>query len=566
MLFSASQPAVTTRFAAAPLLLTFALSAVASEMVAVKNGQPQAATEVGQAWRRGPGWIEGTGTGNFLYAAKQLDAGDFTITARFSLEKLDGTAASLVFGENHFGFDGRSHTLFLEGPDFRPTRTLGTNTALIPPGQPVEAQVIRTGTRLRLRLAGQEITTVPFHTNGLGRFGLRPWRAAMRVYEFSASGNLVDDIAPPAETAGLLDRTNLFVSGQEGYHTYRIPSLLVTAHGTLLAFAEGRKAGGGDSGDIDLVLKRSSDAGRTWQPMQTVWDDAGNTCGNPCPVLDRDTGTIWLLLTWNRGDDHEGKIIAQQSKDTRRVFVTSSTDDGASWTKPREITADVKPTNWTWYATGPGAGIQMANGPHKGRLVVPCDHIEAGTKRYFSHAIYSDDHGQTWKLGGSTPQDKVNECELVELTGGRLLLNMRNYERTQHTRQTSVSADGGLTWSDQRHAAELVEPICQASIRRHSWPSAGGKSVILFSNPASTAKRERLTVRASFDEAQSWPTSRLLDARPSAYSCLAVLPDGTIGILYEAGRKNAYENLVFARFDLDWLTDGKDRLPSPVAR
>ncbi len=531
---------------------------LAADAVFVKQGEPLAVVEAGQPWRHGPGWLENSGTGKFLYAAKQLGAGDFKITARFSLEKLDGTAASLVFGENLFGFDGRGGKLFLEGPDFSPTRTLGSSTNFLTPGQPVEAEVTRTGSRLTLRLAGKEVASVSCDTGAVGQFGLRPWRATMRVYDLAASGNLVNEIAPIPLPSGLLARTNVFTSGQGGYHTYRIPSLLVTKQGTLLAFAEGRKNGGGDTGDIDLLLKRSTDSGQSWQPMQTVWDDAANTCGNPCPVLDRDTGTISLLLTWNRGDDHEGQIIAQQSKDPRRVFVTSSTDDGATWTKPREITADVKPTNWTWYATGPGAGIQMEHGPHRGRLVIPCDHIEAGTKRYFSHAIYSDDHGQTWKLGGSTPQDKVNECELVELTGGRLMLNMRNYDRNQKTRQTAISADGGVTWTDQRHAGELIEPICQGSIRRHSWPAADRKSVILFSNPGSTAKRERLTIRASYDEGQTWPASRLLDPRPSAYSCLAVLPDGTIGLLYEAGRKNAYENLVFARFNLQWLEDGKD--------
>ena len=188
MLFSASRPARTARFAAAPLLFVFALRIAASEMVLVQQGQPQAVVESGPAWRRGAGWIEGAGTGNFLYAAKQLGAGDFTITARFSLEKLDGTAASLVFGENHFGFDGRGHKLFLEGADFGPTRTVGTNTAFITPGQPVEAQVIRAGARLRLRLAGQEIATVPVHTNALGPFGLRPWRAAGRRRRRSAPG------------------------------------------------------------------------------------------------------------------------------------------------------------------------------------------------------------------------------------------------------------------------------------------------------------------------------------------------------------------------------------------
>lgn len=363
-------------------------------------------------------------------------------------------------------------------------------------------------------------------------------------------------VAQAAEGPELRLSANVFVSGEGGYHTYRIPSLLATPGGTLLAFAEGRKGGSGDAGDIDLLLKRSLDHGRTWQPAITVWDDGPNTCGNPCPVVDRDSGTIWLLMTWNRGDDPEPKIIAQQSQDTRRVFVTHSTDDGLNWSPPREITADVKRPDWTWYATGPGAGIQVERGPHRGRLVIPCDHIEAGTRHYYSHVIYSDDRGRNWQLGGSTPQHQVNECEVVELTGNRLLLNMRNYDRSQRTRQQAISEDGGLTWAQQRHVPELVEPICQASIRRHSWPEGSRAGVVLFTNPAGS-KRERITVRASFDEGQTWPVSRLLDPRPGAYSCLSVLADGTIGLLYEAGEKSPYERLVFAHFPLAWLTQGQ---------
>ncbi|MBE0543988.1 MAG: exo-alpha-sialidase [Verrucomicrobia bacterium] len=354
-----------------------------------------------------------------------------------------------------------------------------------------------------------------------------------------------------------LQQTDVFVSGTDGYHTYRIPAIVTATNGTVLAFAEGRKNSASDTGDIDLVLKRSSDGGRTWSDMTVVWDDGGNTCGNPCPVVDRETGTIWLLLTWNRGDDAEPRIIAQTSGDTRRVFVTHSTDDGQTWAKPKEITATTKLSNWTWYATGPGAGIQIERGPHRGRLVIPCDHIEAGTKRYFSHVIFSDDHGQTWKLGGSSPRDQVNECEVVELTGNRLMLNMRNYDRTQRTRQTAISHDGGLTWADQGHATELIEPICQASIRRYSWPNDGLKGIILFSNPAST-RREKMTVRLSEDEGQTWSAARQLQAGPSAYSCLVSLPGQAIGCLYEAGEKSPYEKIVLARFTLDWLTDGQD--------
>lgn len=349
----------------------------------------------------------------------------------------------------------------------------------------------------------------------------------------------------------------LFVSEQGGYHTYRIPALTVTTNGTVLAFAEGRKKSAGDAGKIDLFVRRSTDNGATWSAPQIVWADGDNTCGNPAPVVDRDTGTLWLLMTWNRGDDHEKEINAGQSKDTRRVFVTSSTDDGASWAKPREITIDVKLTNWTWYATGPGSGIQIQNGPHAGRFVVACDHIEAETKNGFSHIIYSDDHGQTWKLGGSTPKPGVNECEVVELKGGKLMLNMRSHDKTKKVRQVAVSNDGGLTWSDQHSDFTLVEPICQGAIHRYRWADGGKPGVILFSNPASKKKRANLTVRASFDDGQTWAASRVLHAGPSAYSDLAVLANRQIACLFEAGTTNANEGIIFSRFGLDSLQSQK---------
>ena len=344
--------------------------------------------------------------------------------------------------------------------------------------------------------------------------------------------------------------TDVFRSGQDGYHTFRIPAVVVSSQGTVLAFCEGRKGGAGDTGAIDLVLKRSRDGGKTWSSPQRVWGDANNTCGNPCPVLERATGTLWLLLTWNRGDDTEPRIIAQTSKDTRRVFVSHSADDGVTWAQPTEITAAVKPTNWTWYATGPGAGIQIERGKFQGRLVIPCDHIEAGTRRYYGHVIYSDDRGQTWRLGGSTPRDQVNECEVVELSDDRLMLNLRNYDATQHTRQVAFSTDGGMTWTDQHHAAELVEPICQASIRRYSWPGTSARGLVLFSNPASL-RREKLTVRLSYDDGRTWPAALQLHAGPAAYSCLAVLPGRLMACLYECGGSGPYELIRFARFSAE---------------
>jgi len=339
----------------------------------------------------------------------------------------------------------------------------------------------------------------------------------------------------------------LWESGKGAYHTYRIPALAVTTKDTILAFCEGRKKNSTDAGDIDLLIRRSTDNGETWSEPAVMWDDGENTCGNPCPIVDAETGTIWLLGTWNRGDDTEHAIINSRSTDTRRVFAISSTDDGRTWSKPEEITGNVKKPDWTWYATGPGSGIQITKGKHAGRLMAACDHIEAGTKHHYSHVVYSDDHGKTWKLGGRTANHEVNECEVVELIDGRLMLNMRNLDRSAQRRQKAFSRDGGITWEDQGFDHTLIEPVCQASMQRYSWPVGGRKSVILFSNPAGT-QRANMTVRASFDEGITWPAQRSLHAGPSAYSDLAVLKNGTVVCLYERGDRSPYEQIVLARF------------------
>lgn len=379
------------------------------------------------------------------------------------------------------------------------------------------------------------------------------------VWFVSVAGSLLMAMCAIPET-----EQAIYVSGEDGYHTYRIPALLVTREGALLAFCEGRKESSSDSGDIDLLVKRSEDGGRGWSAQKVIWDDAANTCGNPCPVVDEDTGVIWLLLTWNLGSDREPEIIAQRSQDSRRVFVTHSKDDGRTWAPAAEITAQVKQPDWTWYATGPCTGIQLRAPAYRGRLLIPCDHIEAESSKYYSHVIYSDDHGATWRLGGITPTDQVNECQAVELDDGRILLNMRNYDRNQKTRAVSISVDGGMTWSAVRHDPALPEPICQASLVRYVPPPDSpspltGKTCLLFSNPASAEKRENMTIKVSMDEGRTWPLVRTVHPGPAAYSDLAVLPGGDIALLYEAGEQRPYESIRFARFTPAWLAAGDDR-------
>ncbi len=356
----------------------------------------------------------------------------------------------------------------------------------------------------------------------------------------------------PAAKDGL-KQSVLFESGTNGYHSYRIPVLLTSEKGTLLAFCEGRKMSQSDTGKIDLLVKRSTDGGKHWGAQQVIWSDGANVCGNPAPVVDRTTGVIWLLLTWNRGEDEEKQIHAGTGLDTRRVFVSHSADDGMTWSSPQEITSTVKEPHWRWYATGPANGIQLTQGKYKGRLVIPCDHSDYTdpTRHPFrSHVIYSDDHGRNWQLGGTTGE-MVNECTLEELAGGTLLLNMRSYHG-KHRRALSRSEDGGLTWSEIALDPTLIEPVCQASLLRYTWPKGKRKGILLFSNPASD-KREKMTVRWSEDEGISWSQGRLLHSGPSAYSSLAVLKNREIGCLYECGEKKPYEKIVFALFSISWL-------------
>lgn len=369
--------------------------------------------------------------------------------------------------------------------------------------------------------------------------------AAATIAALLAAGRIPVTAAEPTVVPAGID---LFLSGQGSYHGYRIPALAVTARGTVLAFCEGRRYGLSDSGDIDILLRRSTDGGLTWGTPQVVVDMGPDTAGNPAPVVDQSTGTIWLALNHNLGDRGEGAIMRGEAP--RTVWLTHSDDDGLTWSEPEEITAQTKRPHWRWYATGPGHGIQL----HDGTLLVPCDHSDHSDTNhpYRSHVIMSRDHGTTWEIGGIVG-DRVNECMAAELPDGSLYLNMRSYHG-EHRRAVSWSIDGGLTWPEPRLDPVLVEPVCQASVLavpNAALPSGG---LLLFCNPAST-ERERLTVRASFDGGRTWPASMLLWPGPAAYSDLAALPDGSIACLSEQGDGMAYERIRLQVFGLEW-TEG----------
>ncbi|NQT86447.1 exo-alpha-sialidase, partial [bacterium] len=338
----------------------------------------------------------------------------------------------------------------------------------------------------------------------------------------------------------MMVKRDVYVSGQDGYHTYRIPVLAITTKGTLLAFCEGRKRSRSDEGDIDLLLKRSEDGGKTWSKQIVVHEEGGDapiTIGNPCPMVDKRDGRVHLLFTRNN----------------KRLFATVSADDGATWSAPEEHTDILDGFDYARVrvAAGPVHGIQTK----AGGLIAPVwlsdrerkdKNKQSAKDRYRSGVLFSDDHGATWEAGGLAAPllNRLNECTVIERSDGTLLLNMRSHGAG--ARAVSTSKDGGKTWSDPVLDKALPCPTCQASMLR------APDGAVYFSNPGSAKSRTALTVRASTDEGKTWSASRRLHDGPSAYSDLAALPDGRIACLFEGGEK-LYGKITCAVFTRDWV-------------
>lgn len=343
---------------------------------------------------------------------------------------------------------------------------------------------------------------------------------------------------PPEEEVPSSEFNYIYNQGTDGFELYRIPAIVKSKSNTLLAFAEARKArSNGDSGDIDLVVKRSSDNGKTWSKQITIWNDGQNTCGNPVPIVD-DRGRIHLLMTWNFQTDKWGAITNGTGEDSRRPYYTSSDDDGITWAQPVEITSSVKKEKWDWYATGPCHGIQIQKGIHKGRLVAPNYFTtrESGKVTSYSHIIYSDDYGKTWKPGEPTPVGGVGECSVAEIGEGTLMLNMRADEGFY--RKSCTSIDGGLTWSSPQISIDQIDCKCQGSIL-----SIGG--AVFLSNAASATERINMTIKKSTDNGKNWKGQYTVYEGNSGYSDIVELSDSQIAIIYEGGEKRYTDGLAF---------------------
>ncbi|MFD8418939.1 exo-alpha-sialidase [Streptomyces sp. NPDC059466] len=369
--------------------------------------------------------------------------------------------------------------------------------------------------------------------------------------------------AQQSSVTGEFEQQVLFKAAQDpGYACFRIPAVVRTPRGTLLAFAEGRVHDCGDAGDIDIVVKRSTDGGRSWGPLQVVNEGAGDTHGNPAPVVDHETGRVVLAETYNTGrTDGRGCDVPCD----RTPHLQYSDDDGLSWSRPRDLSDEILPPNWnSWYATGPVHGIQLTRGRHKGRLVFGVNtETWDGSRVTANNAalITSDDGGDHWRIGATdswpiagdgTFRQKPSELTLTQRADGAVLVSGREQDGTDlgHRTQT-VSRDGGDSFTAPfRDLPDLYAPQVQGSVLRLD-------DRILLACPGDPDRRRTMMIRSSYDGGRTWDSvdrGTVVTTDWSGYSDLTRIDGDTVGLLYEGGAVDARDEIRFARFTEDWLT------------
>jgi sialidase-1 len=323
--------------------------------------------------------------------------------------------------------------------------------------------------------------------------------------------------------------------GVENVHTYRIPGIVTTDKGTLIAVYDIRYNNSKDLPEnIDVGMSRSTDGGKTWEPMKTIMDmgvpHENNGIGDPAVLFDPVQKKIWVAALWSKGNRSIAGSEPGLSPDTSGQFVlTSSDDDGQTWSPPYNITAQVKNPMWHLYFQGPGSGIAMKNGT----LVFASQYWDESKKPGIPHSsiIYSTDHGATWKSGIGA-KSNTTESQVVETVPGTLMLNMR--DNRGKFRSIATTTDMGKTWKEHPTSRNaLPDPVCMAGFIK---TVVNGKEILFFSNPSSSSGRYDMTIKASTDLGESWlPSNQLLiDHRICyGYSSLTRIDDNTLGLVYE---------------------------------
>jgi sialidase-1 len=377
-------------------------------------------------------------------------------------------------------------------------------------------------------------------------------------------------IAAVSSAQGELEQTDLFEAGQGGYALYRIPGLVATPRGTLLAYCEARKNAKADWGHIDILMRRSVDGGKTWEPARQIVHLDGKFERNPAAVAQGlgKEGEITINNPVAIVDAKQELVHMLYCVEYNRLFHMTSNDDGKTFSKPVELTSVIdgyRPNyDWQSFAVGPGHGIQLAGGRLLAAIWLSTGKGGHAHRPSVVSTIYSDNGGKTWErgeivAGEQRPLINPSESIVVELSDGRVMINMRS-ESKEHRRAYSISRDGSSGWSEPMFDEVLVEPVCMASIVRLATPERDGTTVpaIVFANPATEKGRKNLSIRLSRDDGITWPVVRVLEPGASAYSDLSVGPDNSIFCFYERGHGegNAYRRLTLAKFDEEWIRGG----------
>jgi sialidase-1 len=314
------------------------------------------------------------------------------------------------------------------------------------------------------------------------------------------------------------------------YASVRIPALLRTTKGVLIAAAEARDKSADQAGN-DLIVSLSNDGGATWSKPALAYEQGGDSCNNPCLVQDARSGRVFMFFQTFPAGSHEFGGLPAGPADPRgtRCLYLSSDDDGKTWSKPVDVTASVKPQEAVTTASGPGIGIQLRHPAKAGRLVIPFNSQDA-KRNFVNWTAYSDDGGKSWRRGAEVPQEgmQLNEVQVAETGDGTLYLNSRRWRQGAPLRKVSWSRDGGETWSKAEEDKALPEPVCQGSLIA---ANAAGRTPIFFLNPVGKG-RSNGTLRRSDDGGRTWAESTLVFPGPFAYSSMAVV-DGDLGVLYE---------------------------------
>lgn len=355
-----------------------------------------------------------------------------------------------------------------------------------------------------------------------------------------------------ATTTIFLGAATLFEPGDDGSKYYRIPALVTAADSSLVAVCDRRNNNNADlPGDIDVVVRRSTDNGKTWSPQLKIAGQGTTTgYGDPALLLDKFSGKIHCFFAANQG------LWASTPTDPIRIFQSVSADNGVTWSTPRDITdmiyganAPLAPTKtWKGSFIGSGHALQLRDG----RMMFSMAVRETEVQSLNNYIAYSDDFGETWTTSTNKACNGGDESKLVELSDGRIMMSVRHAPN----RYVNYSSDRGMTWGTQSVNSYLVDPACNGEILEYTSTKDGlDRNRILHSLCYSTS-RSNLTILMSEDDGTTWPVKKTLNGRGSAYSTLTILPDGTIGCYFEDDASGDGYNLQFVRFSLSWLTDG----------